>query len=69
MSRSITHKVGKNWLMMTQKGINMQEKFLEEVKEVIQTEGYDPYQVINIDQLRFDKEMHGHRTLNIRGPK
>ena len=51
---------------MMQKGPICERSFLEEVKERMQTEGYDPHRVINIDQLGFGKEIYGHRTLNIR---
>ena len=69
VSRRITYKIGKNWFNDDAKRANMREKFLEEVKEMMQTEGYDPHRVINIDQLGFDKEIYGHRTLNIRDSK
>jgi hypothetical protein len=65
----ITHKVGKDYwkkrLVVEANATN----FVNLVKRTIVEKNYLPNEVFNIDQSRFDKELHSYRTLNFKGAK
>lgn len=44
-------------------------QFVDLVKKTISEKNYEPHEVINIDQSRFDKELHSYRTLAFKGTK
>ncbi|RLU20229.1 hypothetical protein DMN91_006836 [Ooceraea biroi] len=69
VSRSITHKVGKTFW---KKRLELEAKavqFVDLVKKIISEKNYEPHEVINIDQSRFDKELHSYRSLAFKGAK
>lgn len=67
VSRTITHKVGRDYWKKQDNLANSADNFVAEVRQIIEEEGYSPEEVFNFDQTRFDKEPHSHRTHAIRG--
>lgn len=61
VSRSITHKVGKDYWKKRFQLETKAAEFIELVKKTIQEKGYQPHEVINMDQSRFDKKLHSYR--------
>lgn len=69
VSRTITHKVGKDYWKNQAKLAQIEAAFVREVQQVILAEGFRPNEILNCDQSRFDKELHGHKTHAIKGDK
>jgi len=44
-------------------------KFTDLIKKTIKEKNYEPHEVINFDQSRFDKELYSYRTLALKGAK
>ncbi|EZA57988.1 hypothetical protein X777_01996 [Ooceraea biroi] len=69
VSRSITHKVGPDYYVKQQDKRVAADEFVAQVRQTIQTNGYQPHEVINFDQSLFQKEIKSGRTLNKQGEK
>ena len=67
VSRRITHKVGKDFWRARQDLEGKASNFVALVKQTIEEKGYSPQEVLNMDQSRFDKELHSQRSLADKG--
>lgn len=67
VTRKITKQVTRMNIVNEEMTQNAAMAFVQEVKALIEHQHLQPCQVFNIDQSRFDKEMHSRRTLAIKG--
>ena len=67
VDRAITHTVGRNWQNKDANLSQACDAFVAKIRNRIVTDNLPPTHVFNADQSRFDKELHGHRTLRTRG--
>lgn len=67
--RAITHRVSRNWKEKETNLEALSDEFVEQLRGLIVSGHYTPTGVMNADQSRFDKELHGHRSLRTKGTK
>lgn len=68
-SRRITKFVTKTYIKDTEALVNIANEFVERTNKKIETNSYEPKQIWNTDQSRFEYEMTSARTLSFKGER
>lgn len=69
VSRKITHTVGKKFAQKEEEILKTSEIFVTHIRNLIDLRQLHAAQILNMDQSRFEKELHSGRTLRAKGGK